>query len=85
MAYINILPSKDSGKAYYLQLIGTNTSAGNPWVVPDGHSVIGREGSYLIVRIDAEDDRWDKGRDDRFKEEDDGLQDGPRSSPEGTG
>ena len=60
----------DSGKAYYLQLIGTNTSAEDPWVVPEGHCVIGREGSYLIVRID--------------KEEPDGLEDGPRPSSEGT-
>ena len=45
--------SVTGGKAYYLQLIGTNTSADNPWVVPEGHSVVGREGSYLIVRIDA--------------------------------
>jgi hypothetical protein len=41
-----------NGKAYYLQLIGTNTSAEDPWVVPEGHSVIGREGYYLIVQID---------------------------------
>jgi hypothetical protein len=67
------------GKAYYLQLIGTNTSADNPWVVPEGHSVIGREGSYLIVRIDAETDRWDQGRDDRYKEEEDGEQDHGRA------
>jgi hypothetical protein len=41
-------------EGYYLKLIGTNASPDDPWMLPEGHTVIGRCDCYLMVKIQPE-------------------------------